>query len=395
MRFAAILGTRDEADVLPTVVRRLREIGVDLIVVNDVGSTDETAEYLTEAERSGDIWVLHEPVDLGGNVERAALSAIARSVEVDWLLFLDSDEVPLPRHGSLHDLEGLADLDILAVPRYNVALGPDGPHLPSTLSPQHFDEILVYAQPIPDFYYHMQRVPETPWIRGVLEPKLLVRPEAVAVLQDGSHDVDPGDRWRWRRAVSHDLLLAHLPFRNLERFQMRAANVREVIDAAPEHYIGWNAWQWQRFAQMDREGRAREEYERQVIDAHELASLQQQRVIRSVAEIFEEPITSADSDEAWMSMAARAEPWLTATSLVSRKEAIQPGASWSICQVRGVIRWSRCHRTTWSSSTGHGDAARKPWAARCARCACSRLIPAWRCHASPRVDVCAPTSRTW
>lgn len=322
MRFAAFLGTRDEVDILPIVIEQLRAIGVELIVVSDVQSTDGTADYLAEAEAAGDIFVFHDRTDahLGG----AAAAAMARAIESEWLLFLDSDEVPLPRQGSLHDLDGLDDLDIIAVPRYNVVLGPDGPYLPSQLGPEQYEHILLYAQPIPDFYYHMQREPETPWIRGVLEPKVLVRPEAVGRLQAGSHDVDGTTQRHWRRAVSHDLLLAHLPFRDLERFEMRAANVREVIDAAPDRFSGWNSWQWQRFAAMDRAGQTQEEYDRQVLDADALAGLRATRVVRTAADVFREPVTSAESEDAWLAMAARAEPWLTATSLVSRREGIQP-----------------------------------------------------------------------
>lgn len=322
MRFAAFLGTKDEADVLPVVVEQLRAIGVELIVVSDVQSTDGTLDYLAEAEAAGDIFVFHDRqgADFGG----AAAAALVRAIEADWVLFLDSDEVPLPRHGSLHDLVGLEELDIVAVPRYNVVLGPDGPHLPPALETKRYEHILLYAQPIPDFYYHMQREPETPWIRGVLEPKVLVRPEAVGRLQAGSHDVDGATQRRWRRGVSHDLLLAHLPFRNLERFEMRAANVREVVDGAPGKYSGWNSWQWQRFATMDREGRTREEYDRQVVDANELADLRTTRIVRTAAEVFRDPLTAAGSDEEWMAMAARAEPWLTATSLASEREGIQP-----------------------------------------------------------------------
>ena len=89
----------------------------------------------------------------------------------------------------------------------------------------------------------------------------------------GAHDVDPDPDRRWRRALAHDLLLAHLPFRNLARFKQRSANVRADIDAAPERYIGRDAWQWQRFARMDQDDRTREEFERQVVDAAELARL--------------------------------------------------------------------------------------------------------------------------
>lgn len=326
MKFAALLGTKDEADILPLAIEQLRYIGVELIIVMDVASTDDTLAYLAEAEAAGDIWVFQDNFDeTPDGTGREVKAALARASEAEWVLFLDSDEIALPRHGTLHDLEDLDGHDILAVPRYNVALGPEGPHMPSEMTPAHYDDVLIYAQPIPDFYYHMRREPLTPWIRGVLEPKTLVRSEAVAAMHPGDHDIDATTVKPWRRAVAHDLLLAHVPFRDLERFEMRSANYLAEVDADPEAFSGWTAWQWRRFADMQREGRTAEEYDRQVIDADEMAALRDQRVVRSVAEVFAEPITGARGDEEWMSMAARAEPWLTATSMVSRRERIQPG----------------------------------------------------------------------
>lgn len=329
MRFAAFLGTKDEADILPLAIEQLRHVGVELIVVIDVGSSDGTMAYLAEAERAGDVWVFHDDrAERPEALTRAAKSALARGIEAEWILFLDSDEQVLPLHGSLHDLADLDDYDILAIPRYNAVLTADGAHLPADggpLTPERYDEVFVYAQPIPDFYYHMQRHPETPWIRGVLEPKTLLRTEAVETLHFGDHDVEAAAGRPWRRAVARDLLLVHLPFRDLERFEVRCANVLAEVDAAPEIYSGWTAWQWQRFARMAREGRISEEYGRQVTDADEVATLRSQRIVRSVKEIYAQPIIAAQSEEEWLAMAARAEPWLTATDQVGRREQIQPG----------------------------------------------------------------------
>jgi hypothetical protein len=324
LRFAALLGTKDEADILPLVIDQLRDIGVELIVVLDVGSTDGTLAYLREAERAGDLWVLDDRFDRWQrDAGRGLQAALAQGLDAEWLLLLDSDELPLPRGGSLHDLDELDDHDVLAVPRYNVVLGPEGPRLPERVTTDRYDDLLLYAQPIPDFYRAMRRDPTIPWIRGVLEPKTLVRAEAVAALQAGRHDIDSTATLRWRRGVSQDLLLAHLPFRDLERFEMRAANLRAEVDADPEFFSGWSGWQWQRFAQMSREGRTLEEFERQVIDRDELAELRTTQVVRSAREVLDAPITPADGPEAWDAMAARAEPWLTATGMVSRRERVR------------------------------------------------------------------------
>ena len=260
-----------------------------------------------------------------GATWEAIASALVQASEAEWVLFLDSDEIALPRGGSLHDLDDLDEYDILAVPRYNVVLGPNGPHAPTEMTPDQYSEVLIYAQPIPDFYHHMRRHPRTPWIQGVLEPKTLARPRAIAAMHPGNHDIDATTTGHWRRAVARDLFLAHMPFRTLERFAMRSANYLAEIEADPAYFASWSAWQWRLFAEAHQEGRTGEEFDHQMVGAEELATLRSQLVVRSAAEVFADPITRASSDAAWMSMAARAEPWLTAASQVSRREDIQPG----------------------------------------------------------------------
>ena len=40
VRFVAILGTRDDVELIAAAIAHLRRIGVDLIIINDAGSID-------------------------------------------------------------------------------------------------------------------------------------------------------------------------------------------------------------------------------------------------------------------------------------------------------------------------------------------------------------------
>jgi dTDP-4-amino-4,6-dideoxygalactose transaminase/aminoglycoside phosphotransferase len=324
-RFAAFLGTKDEVDILPRTIENLRRIGVSSIIVFDRGSTDGTLDYLAAAEREGDIWVINRDLPDRDRPGRGIGSELAKSADADWIVFLDSDELWLPRSGSLQDLEDLDAADILSVRRYNVVLGPDGPLLPTGLTVPEYDHVVLHAEPIPDPQAHLGRHPEAPWIRGSLEPKVMVRPGAIAIMQPGQHDLDtaPG---RWRRAIASDLIIAHVPFRSWELFERRAENVRRAIAADPGLFSSGMGWQWVRWARALDDGRAREEYERQVLDDQELARLRVSGVVRSAAEVLSRSMPVHASADEYLASVQRAEPWVTAAVRVCRLEDLTPVA---------------------------------------------------------------------
>jgi hygromycin-B 7''-O-kinase len=325
LRFTAFVGVKDEADILPRSIAQLRAIGVSTIVVLDFGSTDGTLDDLAEAEAAGDIWILHRddrrPLGLG----RKATVALARASDADFVLFLDADEIVLPQGGSLHDLKDIATADVLSMMRYNVVATDRGPELPGDLAPASYDQVLLYAQPIPDFYRRTLQEPDIPWIQGVLEPKVMVRPRALVDLHPGFHDVDVTAERPWRRAVATDVIIAHVPIRSPDRFAIRAANYGSAIARRPDWYKGFQGWQWVRFAEAAAAGRGEGEYRRQLVDRAELAQLRAALVVRSVREVLEVPLPVVGSEALHRSMVQRAEPWLSATGLVCRAEGIDPG----------------------------------------------------------------------
>ena len=324
LRFTAFVGVKDEADILPRSIEQLRAIGVSTIVVLDFGSTDGTLEFLAEAETAGDLWVVHRDDLPPGGVGKRATIALARASDADFILFLDADELLLPRTGSLHGMVDIHTADVLSVMRYNVVATERGPALPREIGPDTYDELLLYAQPIPDFYRRVLREPDTPWIRGVLEPKILLRPGALVDLHAGSHDADLTADRPWRRAVATDLVIAHVPIRTRERFAIRAANYGTAIARRPEWYTGFQGWQWVRFAQAADEGRGDDEFQRQLVDREELARLRDSLVVRSARDVLEAPIPEVGSEALHRAMVGRAEPWLWMTGLVCRAEGIPP-----------------------------------------------------------------------
>jgi glycosyltransferase involved in cell wall biosynthesis len=83
----AVIPALNEAAVIGTVVRQLRDIGVSRVVVCDNGSTDATA---AEA-RSAGAQVVTEYQRGYGAACLAALHVVEQMEGVDWILFVDGD----------------------------------------------------------------------------------------------------------------------------------------------------------------------------------------------------------------------------------------------------------------------------------------------------------------
>ena len=298
MKIAAHLGVKDEVELIEKTISHLRAIGVDLIIAVDSYSTDGTADILEAYRSDDDFWFVQmsdlEPdgpdkLWLRKNLE------LVQEADADWVIFLDADEHWIPASGSLRDCSALNDSDVLSVDRFNIALGPHGPMMPDELIPQRYEELLLFVEPIPDFRAHLQANPDTPWIRGVPVPKVMVRPERICAVSDGMHDVIAVDNVSLRRTKPGDLLITHLPFTTRTRFKRKVDNARKVI-AAHDEYLGKHlAWHWRHWLTLAEQGRIDEEFDRQALSAEAIAELRASGVIRSAAEIFAERTRQAGS----------------------------------------------------------------------------------------------------
>ena len=170
--------------------------------------------------------------------------------------------------------------------RYNVPLGVNGPMMPNSLSVDHYEEILLITDSIPDFRAHLEANSTTPWIRGVPLPKVMARPECIGGLPDGMHDILPTGNAQLRRAVPRDLIIAHVPFTTKERFTRKMRNMRRNIAIHNEYLGSGIAWHWRRWVELDDEGRFDEEFDRTIFNAATVERFRSERVICSAAELF-------------------------------------------------------------------------------------------------------------
>ena len=319
-----MVGTIDELDVLPRCIDHLRQIGVEEIVVTDVGSTDGSREYVRSQERAGDVWLLEETRRKIPGVRRHLFEELGRAIDADFVLFMDSDEFWLPRGGDIRvALEGM-DADIISVPRYNVVLASDGLAWPSDPTPLTDHDMLVWAQTTRDIFEVVQRDAEFPFIRGVNEPKVIVRPAALGTLHVGTHYVTGNDAGPWRHAVASDMIIAHAPFRTLERYEMRSRNAARAVARLPWFYSGGTGWQFRILADEVGTGTSRQGFERQRTSDEDLSALRERAVIRTPREIMDEPVpvfaTLADERSAGLA----AQPWLGVAAAALEAHGVEP-----------------------------------------------------------------------
>jgi glycosyltransferase involved in cell wall biosynthesis len=295
LRIAAQLEVKDEAEIIEQSIAHLYAIGVDHITVVDVGSTDGTLE-IVEKYRSDDFWITRltdRAVSAEATPEDVQAFEGYKSAPADWVILLDADEFWIPASGSIKECEALDLLDVVSVQRYNIPLGPEGPKMPNELVPGRYDDLLLIASTLPELQKQLVANPDTPWILGAAEPKVMVRPKMVPGTIMGNHDVVQTDA-PLRRAKASDLLVAHLPLTSRRRFERKVANIsawfaRDGVDLFSGSGTWQNeplAWHWRRWAALARDGKIGEEFDRNTFDEAQIAGMRNQGSVLSAAELL-------------------------------------------------------------------------------------------------------------
>lgn len=298
VKIAALLGVKDEVELIGHTIDHLKAIGVGLIVALDMSSTDGTEDIL-ESRRSEDFRIVRvndlDP-DIGEyhRVISAAI-ALAAAAGADWLLVQDADECWLPVTGKLSECTALEDADLLSVDRFHVPLVQGEAATQPPIMPESYDRLSLVVKSAPDFRELMRKNPTASWILGVPVPKVMVRPALIASLIQAGHDAVPRDGVRLRRAKPADLLIAHLPFTTRARFARKIANIRRNIQVHDKNFRGDTAWHWRRWLALADEEGLNAEFERSRFDPETIESLRRQGIVRSAAEVFRERSPTASS----------------------------------------------------------------------------------------------------
>jgi glycosyltransferase involved in cell wall biosynthesis len=297
MKVVAVLSVKDEAELIERTIQHLQEIGVDLIIGCDMNSTDGTYEALQEHKSDKNFWVFRLDDQLADDFQTwsRANTALVRSAEADWAIFLDADEYWIPVSGSLKDCTTLTETDVLTVDRFNIPVSADGPLMPSKLAPKYYNDLLLATEVVDDLRLHMRNNPAAVWIRAKAEPKVMARPEQIEGLALGGHDIVAAHARLLRRRTPNDLIIAHLPFSTRSRFRRKVDNIRRLFRIHDEFFGELTAWHWRRWLALDEMGRLDEEFDRTLFNAGDIAEMRMRGAILSAEDLFRERMTTADA----------------------------------------------------------------------------------------------------
>ncbi len=215
-----------------------------------------------------------------------------KEIEADWIIFQDADEFLLPKSGYLKAYLAQAECDVLSVPRYNVPLSQTGPMLPTELVSENYGEVQLIVKSFPDIRQQLRDDPETPWIRAVPPPKVIVRPEALGHLTEGMHDIVPASNRNVRRETSDALVFAHVPLSTQERFMRKLKGIREcfgpdeVVEFDKEDLGPAKAWHWRRWLNLAEKGELDREFERSVFSDAFIEQLRSEGYVCSASDFF-------------------------------------------------------------------------------------------------------------
>jgi Glycosyl transferase family 2 len=286
MKIVVSLGVKDEADLIAWSLEHLFAIGVDFVVVCDIESSDGTTDVLERYRSRGKIWYFQ----LGQHAsqeewERANFELLAQT-DADWVVFLDADEFPLPATGQLRDSTAFARADVVTLDRFNVPLCSARPTLPARLTPEHYDELMLVVDPVAENWQWLETAPSLSWLLSPILPRVAARPDCIAGLTLGAHDVVPPAGRPVRRERARDLVVAHVAFTTRQRFARKVANIRENLGFHSTTFPEGSALHWRRWAALPDPESVQEEFERMLLDPQTVAQLRKRGVIRSASEHF-------------------------------------------------------------------------------------------------------------
>ena len=296
-RISAILGTRDEAELLDPAVTALLRAGVSTVSIMDDGSTDGTAELVRrwERERPG-VFAAASPRSLGAGLSLQGLLAfdgpligpVIRRDAPDWVMFCDSDEMLLCRGGPAALAAELAAQDVLEIPRYNAVPGPGGIDPATLADPEALLGLPLVVRGQTLDRDRLAADPGARWILHRLPAKLLLRVAAASGFGNSAHNVRPAPERAGqplRRVRSRVLAMLHLPFTDYPRFRRKVRNIEDFLDRFGDLPPAWG-WHWRHWLELDRAGRLAEEFARQCLDAEARAELEAAGVLAPAAAVL-------------------------------------------------------------------------------------------------------------
>jgi len=252
----------NQGDILKDWIEWHLDLGVDLILAEDVGSSDNTHEVLESFAKAGRVqWsVVPEKNRSKYRAEEMLAKMAIDHHKADWIIMSDVDEFLCPQGQELRRLLRRAaakSVTAISVPCFNVT----GPAFESA---RRATETLTLRidRPVspPDDQLISGDLP-VPYIFIRHPPKTIARASAFVGYGPGMHTVVTA--WGKTRAFPQ-LHFLHYPIRGFDRLAAKVAGAAAFFKENT-HLEPWWCWHWRRWIRLNQEGRLREDYESQFL----------------------------------------------------------------------------------------------------------------------------------
>jgi len=278
---AAVVGVRDEIELIELCIRHLYASGIESVVVVDNNSSDGTEIVLDRLAATGKIRLLRAGGDRLPDAQYFMRGIeLARSAfSPEWILIQDADEFWIHASGNLEELVRGANADVLLVDRFNACLSDRlAGELDKSQGPE-LRELDIFVQSLRLSRNLMDTQPDIRWISGKPGEKVIARAAAIAGVSAGGHGVIGVNGNQLTPSRVSSAVIVHVPFSTEERFRRKIENVKDVMSAYPELFSGEAGWHWRRWVDILAADALHAEFSRQFLSSADIEELRHAGIV--------------------------------------------------------------------------------------------------------------------
>jgi hypothetical protein len=254
----------DNADVLRDYLEWYRQLGVDLVVANDFGSTDGGQEILEDFAKQGFVrWSHQASKKAQDHSPSDSLTELARErYGAEWVILCDTDEFLTVSQGDLRSiLERFRqdDVSVVNVKCWNM-MGT--PLAPGQSALEHLTLRIDRTVVEPAHAQITGDIP-VPYIFLRHPPKTIVRARSFVSYAAGGHSAQAA---AGRSIECPELKFLHYPIRSYDALVTKIAHTVTWFAENPhlEAYPSWG-WHWRRWIRLEQAGELRQDYDDQFV----------------------------------------------------------------------------------------------------------------------------------